>query len=85
MTFPIIETARGLWQVACEVPQFVLNRMNAFVEREQQRDKLVALVGNDEATVWLHLMGGDVQAALNLIEAGYDLQQVMDIKEGLRT
>lgn len=81
----LTEYARLLWQVAREVPQFILTRMDDFVKREQQRDKLVALVGKDEALVWLHLMGGDVEASLNLIEAGYDLQQVMEIKERLRS
>lgn len=80
----LTEFARLLWQTARDVPQFLLNRMDAFVKREQQRDRLVTLVGKNEALVWLHAMGGDVKASLNLIEAGYSLEQVMEIKEGMR-
>lgn len=78
------EFARALRQTAREIPGFILTRMNDFVKHEQQRDTLFAVVGKDEALLWLNLMGGDVEAALNLARAGYTVNDVMEIREGLR-
>jgi len=74
VTVSITEFARILWQTARDVPQFVLTRATELIERQRQRDALDATVGEDDAVLWLYATGGDAQAALNLIHAGYDLE-----------
>jgi hypothetical protein len=81
----LIEFARLFWQVTHEVPRFYLNRMDQLTKRLHDRDTLTATVGKDDAVVWLSTMGGDAEAAVNLVQAGYTIEQVMKIKEGLRS
>lgn len=85
MTVSITEFARILWQTARDVPQFVLTRATELIERQRQRDALDATVGEDDAVLWLYATGGDAQAALNLIHAGYDRETIVELKEDLRS
>lgn len=80
----LIEFARLFWQAAREVNDFYLNRLEQLTKRLHDRDTLEALVGKDDAFLWLYATGGDAEAAVNLVQAGYTLEQVIEIKESLR-
>lgn len=85
MTSSFIEFSRLFWQVVRETPGFYLNRIDQLTKQLHARDTLEAIVGKDDARIWLDLLGGDVEAAINLAQSGYTIEQIMEIQEGLRS
>lgn len=85
VTSSIIEFARLFWQVVRETPGFYLNRLDQLTKRLHAIETLEAIVGKKEARVWLYLLGGDVEAAINLVQSGYTIEQIMEIQEGMRS
>lgn len=76
------EFARLLTKAIRDIPDFLLERMNAYLERERTIQILNTVTGDkDDTRLWLYATRGDADTALELAQLGVDLMQAIDWRD----